>query len=244
MTLLELRDISKSFGGLQVLDRITIKVEEGDFCAMIGPNGAGKTTLFNVITKYIKPDSGQIIFGGNDITKLKTREICRIGIGRSFQLPTIYPGLTILENLQLAFLAKAGKSSNFFSPAANMFREEAEEVIRTIGISARPDSMAGVIPHGDKRRLDVAMVLALQPRLLLLDEPTSGLAPKERFEMVELLLKLASERGLTVLLVEHELDVAFTAHTILVLHYGRVIAEGKPEEIKCNEEVQRIYLRG
>jgi branched-chain amino acid transport system ATP-binding protein len=244
MIMLELKNITKSFGGLQVLNRVSTKVEQGDFRAIIGPNGAGKTTLFNVVTKYIKPDSGQIFFEGSEITHLSTREIVRKGLGRSFQLPNIYSGLTVLENIQSAFVSHERKNLNFWSSAAKMFKEEAADIADAVGIGAQLKLMANAIPHGDKRRLDIALALAQEPRLLLLDEPTSGLSPKERNAMVELLMRLAEERSLTVVLIEHDLDVAFKADDILVLHRGRAIAEGKPIEIKRNEEVQRIYLGG
>jgi branched-chain amino acid transport system ATP-binding protein len=244
MTLLELRDICKSFGGLRALNGINMKIEQGSFGGIIGPNGAGKTTLFNVITKYIKPDSGQIFFQGTEITHLSTRAIVRKGIGRSFQLVNIYSDLSVLENIQFALISQKRKNANVFSLSANLYSEEAAAIADVLGIDAQLSIMAGAISHGDKRRLDIALALAQDPQLLLLDEPTSGLSPHERSAMVDLLMKLARERGLTVVLIEHDLDVAFKADVLLVLNRGKVIAEGKPEEIKRNGEVQRIYLGG
>jgi ABC-type branched-subunit amino acid transport system ATPase component len=244
MTLLELRDITKNFGGLCALNRISMKIEQGSFVGIIGTNGAGKTTLFNVITKYIKPDSGQISFSGTEITHLSTRAIVRRGIGRSFQLVNIYSDLSVLENIQFALISQKRENANIFSSSANLYREEAAAIADSIDISAELNMMAGTISHGDKRRLDIALALAQDPKLLLLDEPTSGLSPHERSALLELLLKLAREKSLTLVLIEHDLDVAFKADVIHVLHRGEVIADGKPEEIKRNGEVQRIYLGG
>jgi branched-chain amino acid transport system ATP-binding protein len=242
MMLLELKDISKSFGGLQALFQINLSIEQGTFNAVIGPNGAGKTTLFNVITRYTVPDCGQLLFQGEDITELSIPEVSRRGIGRSFQIAKIYSDLTVLENIQLALISHQKKNSNVFSSAAKMFHEKAIGLAELVGISSELSLIASTIPHGDKRRLDIGLALAQEPTLLLLDEPASGLSPKERSSIILLLLKLAKERGLTVLLIEHDLDIAFRAEEIFVLHRGELIANGRPEQIKENEHVRKIYL--
>ena len=243
MSLLEIKDVRKSFGGLLAVNNFSMKLETGDIVAVIGPNGAGKTTLFNLITHHIAPDSGHVIFRGEEITHLKPDKICLTGVGRSFQIAAIFPTLTVLQTMQLGLISHYKKNWQLFFPAINMFREEALEVLNNVGMAKQLHVIAEKLPHGDKKRLDVALALATKADLLLLDEPAAGLSPTDRIYMMELLESLVEKQGLTLLFIEHDLDIVMsTAHRICVMHQGTLIAEGRPDEIRHNREVQRIYM--
>ncbi len=243
MTLLEIENLMKAFGGFQATDGVNLSVENGSLCSLIGPNGAGKTTLFNQITGYLVPDSGRVAFKGAEITGLHPYEISRKGITRAFQIINIFPRLTVTESVQLAILARRGKTLRCFAPAKSMVREEAMAVLETVGLAERADALARELSHGDQRILELALALAGEPELLLLDEPMAGMSPFERVKVTELIQKIHQDRGLTVLFCEHDMDVVFgISERVTVLHQGRVIAEGKPEDIKKNEEVHLVYL--
>jgi branched-chain amino acid transport system ATP-binding protein len=243
MMLLEVENLMKAFGGFQATDGVDLSVEKGSLQALIGPNGAGKTTLFNQITGYLVPDSGRIAFKGEEITGFHPYEISRKGITRAFQIINIFPRLVVLESVQLAILAKRGKTLQCFAPAKRMVREEALAVLETVGLAERAGSLARELSHGDQRVLELALALAGEPDLLLLDEPMAGMSPFERVKVTELMQKVHQDRGLTVLFCEHDMDVVFgISERVTVLHQGRVIAEGKPEDIKKNEEVHMVYL--
>ena len=243
MTLLEIENLMKAFGGFQATDGVSLSVENGSLCSLIGPNGAGKTTLFNQITGYLVPDSGRVAFKGAEITGLHPYEISRKGITRAFQIINIFPRLTVTESVQLAILARRGKTLRCFAPAKSMVREEAMAVLETVGLAERADALARELSHGDQRILELALALAGEPELLLLDEPMAGMSPFERVKVTELIQKIHQDRGLTVLFCEHDMDVVFgISERVTVLHQGRVIAEGKPEDIKKNEEVHLVYL--
>jgi len=245
MPILELSKISKAFGGLAVINEVSIKINAGDFTAIIGPNGAGKTTLFNIITRHIPQDSGTVYFKGEDIKRLTPAGVCRKGMGRSFQLTSIFPSLTAIENIQLGLMSHSRRNRNIFSNCARIFRQEAKEILSFVGLSDQSGRIAETLAHGDKRRLDIAVALATKAELLLLDEPTSGMSPGERVNVMALLEQVAAERGLTVLFIEHDLDIIFSvAKRIFVLHQGFIIAEGPPDQIRQEKEVQRIYLGG
>jgi len=243
MMLLEIENLMKAFGGFQATDGVSLSVENGSLCSLIGPNGAGKTTLFNQITGYLVPDSGRVAFKGAEITGLHPYEISRKGITRAFQIINIFPRLTVTESVQLAILARRGKTLRCFAPAKNMVREEAMAVLETVGLAERAEALARELSHGDQRVLELALALAGEPELLLLDEPMAGMSPFERVKVTELIQKIHQDRGLTVLFCEHDMDVVFgISERVTVLHQGRVIAEGKPEDIKKNEEVHLVYL--
>jgi len=245
MPILELNKIYKAFGGLAVINGVSIKINERDFTAIIGPNGAGKTTLFNIITRHIHQDSGTILFQGESIDKLTPADVCRKGMGRSFQLTSIFQSLTAIENIQLGLMSHWKRNCNICRKAESIFREEAKEILDSVGLADQSGRIAETMAHGDKRRLDIAIALATKAELLLLDEPTSGMSPGERVKVMALLEQLSAERGLTVLFIEHDLDIIFSvAKRILVLHQGGIIAEGSPGEIREEKEVQRIYLGG
>lgn len=243
MMLLGIENLMKAFGGFQATDSVNLSVERGCLRALIGPNGAGKTTLFNQITGYLVPDAGRIVFKDEEITGLHPYEISRKGITRAFQIINIFPRLSVMESVQLAILARRGKTLQCFAPARKMVQEEAMAVLETVGLAERAGALARELSHGDQRILELALALAGEPELLLLDEPMAGMSPFERAKVTELIQKIHHDRGLTVLFCEHDMDVVFgISERVTVLHQGRVIAEGKPEDIKKNEEVHLVYL--
>jgi len=243
MAILEIEGLSRAFGGLLAVDQFDLILEKGEIVAIIGPNGSGKTTLFNLITKRLRPNSGKVLFKGENITSLSPSQICRKGLCRSFQRTNIFAGLTAFQNVQMAFVSAQKKTSTLFSPVKEMFSEEILKMLDSLGIADQAGVMACNLSHGDQRRLEVAIALALEPELLLLDEPTSGMAPKERFSMIDLIKNLTIKRGLTLLFIEHDMDIVFSAaQRIIVMHQGKLVAEGKPEEVRENMEVRRIYL--
>lgn len=243
--ILEVEGLTKSFGGLLAVDDVSFHIKEKELSAIIGPNGAGKTTVFNLLTGEISPDSGRIIFKGRDITKLSSHTICRCGVARSFQRLNIFPRLSAFENVQVALFSAQRKSGNLFSRAEKMAQEETGEILESVGLYDKQEVRAGLLAHGDQKRLELAIALASRPELLLLDEPTAGMSPKETMEAVELIRKQVKERGLSLIFVEHDMSVVFgIADNIKVMYQGRMIFQGKPEEARAHDEVQSIYLGG
>ncbi len=241
--ILETHNLTKSFGGLTAVSEVTLQVNEGELVSIIGPNGAGKTTLFNLLTGHIPPDAGKVIFKGTDITRYPPHMICRMGIGRSFQRLNIFPRLTTFTNIQVAVFSAQQKSHHLFSGAKNLAREETEAILTSVGLLDKKDVKAGLLAHGDQKRLEMGIALAVRPVLLLLDEPTQGMSPKETVETTELIRRLVKERGLTLIFVEHDMNVVFgISDNIRVLHQGKILFSGKPDEVRKNDEVQRIYL--
>jgi branched-chain amino acid transport system ATP-binding protein len=218
-------------------------VPEGDVRAIIGPNGAGKTTLFNLITGDLRHDSGEIHVLGREVTGLRPDQLTRHGIGRTFQITSIFRRLTVLENVQTALMTRHRRHFNLFVRGARLYRKEAFILLDRVGLTEQAPKPSGILAHGDQRRLELAIALAGEPSLLLLDEPTAGMAPRERHEMMSLVAKIADDTRLTVVFTEHDMDVVFAAaRRISVLHQGAVIAEGTPAEVRANAEVQRVYL--
>jgi branched-chain amino acid transport system ATP-binding protein len=239
----ETQKLSKSFGGLTAVFDVDLEIREGELVSIIGPNGAGKTTLFNLLTGHLLPDKGRVIFQGKDITRLPPHAISRMGIGRSFQRLNIFPRLTTFENVQVAVFSAQKKCHRLFSRARNMAREETETILESVGLLDKEKIKGGLLAHGDQKRLEMGIALAIHPSLLLLDEPTQGMSPKETVQTMELIQKLVKQRGLTLIFVEHDMSVVFgISDHIRVMHQGRMIFGGKPEEVKNNDEVQRIYL--
>jgi branched-chain amino acid transport system ATP-binding protein len=225
------------------VDRVSLQIEEGELSSIIGPNGAGKTTLFNLLTGKLRPESGRIIFEGEEISKLSPHEICRKGMGRSFQRVNIFPRLSAFDNVQVAVLSEQKKTRNLVSPVKKMLREKTTEILESVRLGDKREVLGGLLAHGDQKRLEIGIALASRPKLLLLDEPTAGMSPEETERTTELIQKLAREQGLTLIFVEHDMSVVFSiSEKIRVMHLGRIIAEGKPEEVRANDEVQRIYL--
>ena len=235
--------LMKHFGGVQAVNGVDLSVPEGDLRAIIGPNGAGKTTLFNLITGDLPHDSGRIYFLGEEIDGLQPQDLSRRGVARTFQITSIFRRLTLLENVQTALLAHHRRHYNFLVPARRLYREAAMALLDRVGLAEQAMKPSGIISHGDQRRLELALALAGDPRLLLLDEPTAGMAPRERHEIMALVAGIADDTGLTIVFTEHDMDVVFAvARQITVLHQGAVLAEGKPAEVRANSEVQRVYL--
>jgi branched-chain amino acid transport system ATP-binding protein len=235
--------LKKHFGGVQAVNSVDLSVPEGDLRAIIGPNGAGKTTLFNVITGDVPHDSGAIYFCGREISGSKPQELSHRGIARTFQITSIFRRLTLLENVQTALLTHHRRHYNFLAPARRLYRDAAMTLLDRVGLAEQAAKPSGIVSHGDQRRLELAIALAGDPRLLMLDEPTAGMAPRERHEIMALVAGIAEATGLTIVFTEHDMDVVFAvARQITVLHQGSVLAEGKPAEVRANLEVQRVYL--
>jgi len=241
--MLAVENLRKSFGALAATDGVNLEVREGETHAIIGPNGAGKTTLISQLSGTLRTDEGRIRFAGEDITELPAPERSRKGLARSFQITSIYREFTALDNVALAVQAHAGHSFRFWRPARAdaALRDPARAVLEEVGLGARAELVAANLAHGEQRQLEIAMALATRPRLLLLDEPVAGMGTDESLRMVEFLATLKGSK--TMLLVEHDMDAVFTlADRISVLVYGRIIATGRPEEIRANPEVRAAYL--
>ena len=242
-TLLEVRGLTKSFGALLASDDVDLEIREGETHAIIGPNGAGKTTLIGQLAGNLLPDRGRVLFAGEDVTALSAPARARHGFARSFQITSIYPDFTALENVMLAVQAHSGSSFRFWRPARDetALSSPARAILEEVGLSGRCEVPAANLAHGEQRALEIATALATRPRLLLLDEPVAGMGAEETQRMISLLSSLKG--GKTLILVEHDMDAVFSlADRISVLVYGRIIATGAPEEIRANLEVRRAYL--
>lgn len=243
--ILRTEGLVKSFGRLQAVDNVSIRMSKGEVRAIIGPNGAGKSTLFNLITGKLKADSGRIFFKGQDITNLPPHKIASLNIAKSFQIISIFPKLTSFENLMCVLITKKKRSLNMFRKAKTYadIKEEAFGVLQTVGLTEKASVPAGMLAHGDKKSLDIAIALARNAELMLLDEPTAGMSPEETQGITELLSKVCNQQKITIVFTEHDMKVVFgISDNITVLHQGRVIVDGKPEEIKNNNEVIEAYL--
>jgi len=241
--MLKVQDINKSFGEFLAVNGADLTVGEGELVAVIGPNGAGKTTLFNLITGQLKPDKGRIEFMKEEITAMPPFEICKKGIGRSFQLVNIFPRLSVFKNVQVAVISQQKKSNILFLPAQGMVVEETNRILESLGLLDKASETAGSLSHGDQRILEIAIALGNDPKLLVLDEPTAGMSPEETSATMNLIKRLAEERGLTILFCEHDMDVVFgIAQSVMVMHQGRTLIQGKPQLVRENEEVMKAYL--
>jgi branched-chain amino acid transport system ATP-binding protein len=241
--MLEVRDIAKSFGGFQAVGGVSLTVPQGGISAIIGPNGAGKTTLFNLITGHIAPDRGRVRFKARDITGIAPHDLCRLGVGRSFQRTNIFPRLTVHDNVQAAFVSHRGRGRNLFTPVRRLYRAETEALLEAVGLADKASDVSGFLSHGNQKQLELGLALALEPELLLLDEPTAGMSAAETRDAIRLIERIAQDRGLTLLFTEHDMEVVFSiSRRITVLHQGRVIADGTPAEVRGDSEVRRVYL--
>jgi len=246
MPLVRTERLTKAFGALTAVNEVSLAVEEGVLHSVIGPNGAGKTTFFNLLTGQLRPTSGRIIFDGRDIAGTSPHEIAHLGIARSFQRTSIFPTLSILDNVWLAVFARQTSWRGLAWRRADGYPEltrRAMQVLEEVGLGEKASQQARTISHGEQRQLELAIALAAAPRLLLLDEPAAGLSPDETQKMVTLVRKLKGRYA--VILIEHKIDVVMTmSDRISVMHFGSVIAEGTPAEIQQNAEVRRAYLGG
>jgi branched-chain amino acid transport system ATP-binding protein len=243
--ILRIQGLSKSFDGNSVIAGVSLDIERGELSSIIGPNGAGKTTLFNLITGYHLPDAGRIVFEGRDIVGMQPFEIVRLGIGRAFQITSIFPRLSVLDNVLAALITHRGGNLNFFTPTRKLreVHERAHQVLKDVGLSEMAQQQSGTLAHGNQKRLDIALALALEPKLLLLDEPTAGMSPEERWETVELIQDLWQRLKITMLFIEHDMDIVFKiSQKVRVLCYGSLIAQGTPEEISKDRKVIEAYL--
>jgi len=241
--MLEVRDVTKSFDGFLAVSDVSFTVPQGSISAIIGPNGAGKTTLFNLITGHLRPTEGRVVFKGRDVTGIAPHDLCRLGMGRSFQRTNIFPKLTVFENVQAAFVSHRGRGWNLLAPVERLYRDETAALLDAVGLLDRAGEVSGYLSHGAQKQLELGIALALEPEILLLDEPTAGMSATETHEAIALIERMARERHLTLLFTEHDMAVVFSiSHRITVLHQGKVIADGPPEDVRRDPEVRRVYL--
>jgi branched-chain amino acid transport system ATP-binding protein len=245
MTVLQVEGLHKAFGGVQAVADVSFAVSAGEMLALIGPNGAGKSTCFNMLNGQLPPDGGIVRLDGRDIVGLSPREIWRLGVGRTFQITATFASMTVRENVQMALYSHAGRLGSLLSRFGSALRSEADALLGQVGMLDQADRACGVLAYGDLKRVELAMALANEPRLLLMDEPTAGMAPRERVALMELTAKLARARKIAVLFTEHDMDVVFSqADRIIVLDRGNLIAGGTPPEVRANPQVRAVYLGG
>lgn len=243
MSVLSVRSLSKAFGGVLAADKVSFAIERGEFLAMIGPNGAGKSTCFNLINGQLKPDSGEILFDSKSIAGFPPRELFRLGIARTFQMPETFTSMSVAENVQMALISNAAEIYRLWRPAASLYRKPALELLDRVGMRDVADRPIHELAYGHVKRVELAVALANKPRLLLMDEPTAGMSAPERHALITLVKQIVTERGTSVLFTEHSMDVVFAyADRILVLANGRVIADGSPAAIRENADVQKVYF--
>ena len=243
MTVFAIRDLYKSFGGVQAVAGISFEIGRGELMALIGPNGAGKSTCFNMIGGQLRPDAGDILFEGRSIAGLRPRQIWRLGVGRTFQVAATFASMTVIENLQLALASDHGRLHDMVGSLGACRHREAQELLDQVGMADAAHRACRELAYGDVKRVELAIALANDPRLLLMDEPTAGMGPRERLDMITLVKRLVTERGIAVLFTEHSMDVVFAfADRIVVMAHGALIAEGDPAAIRHNAQVQEVYL--
>jgi branched-chain amino acid transport system ATP-binding protein len=241
--ILALENLHKSFGGLRAANGIHLEVDRGEFRAVIGPNGAGKTTLFNLVTGFLQPDSGRTFLDGRDVTGFPPYRLFHAGVSRTFQITSIFPDLSVEENLQIALLSHRRRLFDVFGRPARAYGADCARLIELVDLGGGLERKAGTLSHGDQKKLELAVALSNEPRLLLLDEPTAGMTSSERLDSIRMVHRIAKQLGLTVMFTEHDMQVVFSvADRISVLHQGSIIADGNPEEIRRSSQVQQIYL--
>lgn len=245
MTLLRARHLSRSFGGVAAVVDVSFALRAGEIVALIGPNGAGKSTCFNLLNGQLRPDAGQVMLDGRDVTGFAPRRMAHLGVGRTFQIAARFASMTVRENVQTALLARRRQSWRFFRPAARLYAEAADDLLAQAGLLDTAGKPAGALAYGDVKRLELAIALAAEPRLLLMDEPVAGLPPSERRGLMALVRRMVGERGCAVLFTEHDMDVVFgIAERIMVMDRGELIASGDAASIRADPRVQRVYLGG
>jgi branched-chain amino acid transport system ATP-binding protein len=243
LSILAIDGLCKSFGGVVAAEDVNFTVDEGELVALIGPNGAGKSTTFNMVGGQLRPDAGTVSFDGRAITGLAPRAIWRLGVGRTFQITATFASMTVRENVQMALISHHGRTRALWPWAGDLYRNEAMAVLGRVGMADQAERECAILAYGDIKRVELAMALANDPRLLLMDEPTAGMAPRERVALMQLAADIVRERSIGVLFTEHDMDVVFThADRILVLDRGILIAEGTPEAVRSDPRVREIYL--
>jgi branched-chain amino acid transport system ATP-binding protein len=241
--MLRVTNLAKSFGGVRAVDGVSFHIEPGEIVALIGPNGAGKSTCFNLLNGQLAPDGGKVELEGRDITGRAPRAIWRRGVGRTFQVTATFASMSVRENVQMVLLSQRRRLLDVWSSAADRYRDEALALLAQVGMAQQSERPCSLLAYGDLKRVELAIALASNPRLLLMDEPTAGMAPKERDELMALTARLTSRRNLAVLFTEHSMDVVFRyAHRMLVMARGRLIAQGDPETVRRDAQVQAVYL--
>lgn len=242
---LKVDNLVRTFGGLRAVDGVSFEVQPGELKALIGPNGAGKSTCFNMLMGQLKPTSGKVFLNGKDVTGKPPRDIWRRGVGRTFQITGTYQSMTVAENVQMALMSHHHKVFAVLPYAHKLYRDEALALLEIVGMADQADRACAILAYGDLKRLELAIALANEPKLLLMDEPTAGMAPKERINLMQLTADIVQDRGVSVLFTEHDMDVVFAhAHHIMVLNRGELIADGTATEVRNNPKVQEVYLGG
>jgi branched-chain amino acid transport system ATP-binding protein len=243
MSLLKVSGLGKSFGGVRAVDDVNFELAPGELLALIGPNGAGKSTTFNMVNGQLRADTGSILLDGHELIGKTPREIWRLGVSRTFQIAETFASLTVVENVQMALLSADRKLFAMWRRAADHQRERALELLDQVSMKAQADRPCSVLAYGDVKRVELAIAMANDPKLLLMDEPTAGMAPKERNNLMALTKELVIDRGMAVLFTEHSMDVVFAyADRMIVLARGRLIAEGKPLAVRDDPKVQEVYF--
>jgi len=243
MSALEVRGLSKAYGGVQAVRGVSFAVDAGEVVALIGPNGAGKTTCFNMLNGQLRPDSGEIALAGRSVVGLRPHQVWRLGVGRTFQVTATFSSMTVRENVQVALLSHHRRLFSLGKPAVRFQVDEADALLARVGIQEQAARPCAVLAYGDLKRVELAIALANRPRLLLMDEPTAGMAPGERQALMQLAAALARSERIAVLFTEHDMEVVFNfASRIIVLHGGEVIAAGAPDEVRANPRVREVYL--
>ena len=233
----------KNFGGFHAVDGVDLEVEQGSIHSLIGPNGAGKTTLFYMVAGYLKPTAGRLVFAGSETANLPAHLVARKGLVCAFQITHIFPRLSVVDCVKAALTASEGENYNFWRPVDRRLTDRAYKLLDEVGLAGVAQQRAGTLSYGDQRVLEVLLALATEPKMILLDEPTAGMSPIETERVTLLIKRLARERGVTVLLVEHDVGVVFSiSDRITVLHQGKVLKEGSPAEVSKDRQVIDVYL--
>jgi len=242
-SILAVKNLYKSFGGLEAVRDVSFELEKGQLLAMIGPNGAGKSTCFNLINGQLRPDHGRIIIMGKEINGSKPRDVWKLGVGRTFQITSTFASMTVLENVQMALLSYHRRTNSLLRKVSQLYVDESLELLKRVGIGDQANRTCGVLAYGDLKRVELAVALANKPGLLLMDEPTAGMGPAQRQTLMELTRNIVRTRNIGVLFTEHDMDVVFNhADRIIVLSRGELMAEGSPAEVQDNAKVKEIYL--
>jgi len=239
--ILRTENLTRRFAGFTALNDVSVGFEQGKLTSIIGPNGAGKSTFFNLLSGTFPPSAGRVVFRQRDLTGLKQHDFAHVGVSKSFQITNIFPAFTVLENVRIALQAKVGRLNFWSHRSALALDDPAYDLLTMVGLGAHAQRPARELAHGQQRALEIAIALAADPVLLLMDEPTAGMSPEETRSMMDLIVKLASQR--TVILVEHKMKMVMgISDQIVVLHHGELLATGKPDDIRANDEVKRVYL--